>query len=101
MEQNVQMLRGKMEFQYFTDLLDENKLNLKDARGTRRNLEAKNKPTFEIEDKINELQEQRIELKQDRTKFKSTMEDALNKLTKNHCATKCGAWFECCAAYRE
>jgi len=86
LEQNVKMLRGKMEFQYFTDLLDENKQEIRDIRRHIRKSNKNGTDTGDSEDKLFELNEQRNELKAERDKFKKTMETALNLLTTQDCS---------------
>lgn len=87
MEQNIQMLRGKMEYQYFIDLLEENKSEIKHVRKSIREAKKNNQPFEKSEELLLELEEQRTELKSERNKFKTNMETALNKLTKSECAS--------------
>ena len=87
LEQNVKMLRGKMEFQYFTDLLEENKQEIRELRRhIRKSRESDTDVDIgDAEENLLELEEQRTELKAEREKFKLTMETALDNLTSDGC----------------
>ncbi|ARN73958.1 hypothetical protein [Oceanicoccus sagamiensis] len=85
LEQNVKMLRGKMEFQYFTDLLEENKQEIREVRRFIRNARQDQQDVHDNEEQLLELEEQRSELKTEREKFKRTMEQALDSLTTDGC----------------
>jgi hypothetical protein len=85
LEHNVKMLRGKMEFQYYTDLLDENKQEIREVRRDIRKYKKEGGGYSDSEDKLLDLEEQRVEFKKERGKFKQTMEAALDQLTNDGC----------------
>lgn len=85
LEQNVQMLRGKMEYQFFNDLLEENKNQLRETRSKIRTAKENGQPISTLEDGADDFKDQRSTLKADRDKFKVKMEEALENLTKNNC----------------
>ncbi len=85
MNQNVQMLRGKMEYQFVTDMLDNNKEEISDLKRDIRLAKKINAPHERLDEQVEGLKELRAEYKKEKEKFQKKMEDALNFLSQNKC----------------
>jgi len=78
---NIQMVQGKMESQFYTDLLEGNRAQIRELRGNIRKAKRENIAFEKFEEALDNAEDQKITLKQSRDKAKKMSGDALTKLT--------------------